>query len=80
MSQTGKKNLPMHHLIPDLSGTTLWFFRSETTNLEELRIGVVKDFTVEMTVSNQAEDYAYTSVIKLKHPQSLNYIGPDQVL
>ena len=67
----------MHHFMPDLSWTTLWFFRSETTNL---RIGVVKDFTVEMTVSNQAEDYAYTSVIELKHPESLNYIGPDQVL
>ena len=70
----------MHHFIPDLSWTTLWFFRSETTNLEKLRIGVVKDFTVEMTVSNQVEDYAYTSVIELKHPESLNYIGPDQVL
>ena len=70
----------MHHFIPDLSWTTLWFFRSETTNLEKLRIGVVKDFTVGMTVSNQAEDYAYTSVIELKHPESLNYIGPDQVL
>ena len=70
----------MHHFIPDLSWTTLWFFRSETTNLEKLRIGVVKDFTVEMTVSNRAEDYAYTSVIELKHPESLNYIGPDQVL
>ena len=70
----------MHQFIPDLPWTTLWFFRSELTNLKELRIGVVKDFTVEMTVSNLAEDYAYTSVILLKHPESLNFIGPDQVL
>jgi len=70
----------MHQFIPDLSWTTLCFFSSESTNLKELTIGVVKDFTVQMTVTNKAEDYAYTSVIKLKHPESLNFIGPDQVL
>ncbi|KAM7448506.1 integrin [Porites harrisoni] len=67
--------------VPDLSlvAGVYWSPKTgETTNLEKLRIGVVKDFTVEMTVSNQAEDYAYTSVIELKHPDSLNFIGPDQ--
>lgn len=70
----------MHQFIDDLSWTTLWFFSSEPIKLEELRIGVVKDFTVKMTVSNKAEDYAYTSKILLKHPENLNFIGPDQVL
>ncbi|XP_073237367.1 integrin alpha-V-like [Porites lutea] len=67
--------------VPDLSlvAGLYWSPKTgETANLEKLRIGVVRDFTVEMTVSNEAEDYAYTAVIKLKHPESLNYIGPDQ--
>ena len=34
---------------------------------------------MKMTVSNKAEDYAYTSKILLKHPENLNFIGPDQV-
>ena len=40
---------------------------------------MVKDFTVQLEVKNVAEDSAYTSKIKLKHPDTLNYIGPDQV-
>ncbi|XP_067022704.1 integrin alpha-9-like isoform X2 [Acropora muricata] len=40
-----------------------------------LRLGVVKDFTIELTVENKAEDSAYTSRITLKYPEALNYIG-----
>ncbi|XP_015764430.1 PREDICTED: integrin alpha-9-like [Acropora digitifera] len=40
-----------------------------------LRLGVVKDFTIELTVENNAEDSAYTSRITLKYPEALNYIG-----
>ena len=44
-----------------------------------LRLGVVKDFTIELTVENKAEDSAYTSRITLKYPEALNYIGADKV-
>ena len=50
------------------------------SNMKELRIGVVKDFTVQLKVENKAEDSAYTSKIKLRHPDNLDYIGPDQVI
>ena len=48
-------------------------------NLKELRIGVVQDFTVMLTVANKAEDSAYYSQISLKVPADLDYIGPIQV-
>ena len=44
-----------------------------------LRLGVVKDFTIELTVENKAEDSAYTSRITLKYPEALNYIGANEV-
>lgn len=44
-----------------------------------MRIGVVKDFTVMLTVTNKAEDSSYYSQISLKHPADLDYIGPIQV-
>ncbi|XP_067022705.1 integrin alpha-9-like isoform X1 [Acropora muricata] len=43
-----------------------------------LRLGVVKDFTIELTVENKAEDSAYTSRITLKYPEALNYIGTNE--
>ncbi|XP_015777529.1 PREDICTED: integrin alpha-9-like, partial [Acropora digitifera] len=43
-----------------------------------LRLGVVKDFTIELTVENKAEDSAYTSRITLKYPEALNYIGANE--
>ena len=49
------------------------------SNLQELRIGVVQDFTLMLTVANKAEDSAYYSQISLKHPADLDYIGPIQV-
>jgi len=49
------------------------------SNLQELGIGVVQDFTLMLTVTNKAEDSAYYSQISLKHPADLDYIGPIQV-
>ena len=49
------------------------------SNLQELRIGVVQDFTLMLTVANKAEDSAYYSQISVKHPADLDYIGPIQV-
>ena len=49
------------------------------SDLKEVRIGVVKDFTVMLNVTNKAEDSAYYSQITLKHPADLDYIGPIQV-
>ncbi|KAJ7389998.1 integrin [Desmophyllum pertusum] len=47
-------------------------------DLQEVRIGVVRDFTVNLKVTNKAEDSAYYSQITLKHPADLDYIGPIQ--
>lgn len=60
--------------VPDLAinGSLLY----SPGNLKELRIGVVQDFTVMLTVTNKAEDSAYYSLISLKHPADLDYIGP----
>ena len=55
---------------------SIFFFHSD---LKEVRIGVVKDFTVMLNVTNKAEDSAYYSQIILKHPADLDYIGPIQV-
>ena len=44
-----------------------------------LSLGVAKDFTLQLTVENKAEDSAYTSKLTVKFPDALNYIGPDQV-
>lgn len=49
------------------------------SSVQELRLGVVKDFVLQLTIENKASDSAYTSKIKLKHPDSLDYIGPDEV-
>lgn len=49
------------------------------SKLQELRVGVVQDFTLMLTVTNKAEDSAYYSQISLKHPADLDYIGPIQV-
>lgn len=46
---------------------------------DALRLGVVKNFAIQLTVENKAADSAYTSKITLKYPEALNYIGPDQV-
>ena len=46
---------------------------------DSLRLGVVKNFTIQLTVENKAADSAYTSKITLKYPDALNYIGPDEV-
>ena len=49
------------------------------SDLDEVRIGVVKDFTVMLDVTNKVEDSAYYSQIMLKHPADLDYIGPVEV-
>lgn len=38
-----------------------------------LRIGLVKDLILDLTVSNKANDYAYYSKISVKYPRSLSY-------
>ena len=43
-------------------------------------IGPVKEFTVQLEVSNKAEDSAYYSKVLLKYPADLDYVGPDQVM
>ena len=38
-----------------------------------MRIGLVKDLILQLTVSNKANDYAYYSKISVKYPRSLGY-------
>ena len=38
-----------------------------------LRIGLVKELILQLTVSNKATDYAYHSKIVVKYPISLGY-------
>lgn len=38
-----------------------------------LRIGLVKELILQLTVSNKANDYAYYSKIWVKYPRSLGY-------
>lgn len=38
-----------------------------------LRIGIVKDLILQLTVSNKASDYAYYSKISVQYPRSLSY-------
>lgn len=40
-----------------------------------LRIGLVKELILQLTVSNKAIDYAYYSKISVKYPRSLGYQG-----
>jgi len=40
-----------------------------------LRIGLVKDLILQLTVSNKANDYAYYSKMSVKYPRSLGYQG-----
>lgn len=58
--------------------TLIRFFHSDL-KLKEVRIGVIRDFTVMLTVTNKVEDSAYYSTITLKLPADLDYIGPTQV-
>ena len=44
-----------------------------------LRIGLVKDLILDLTVSNKANDYAYYSKISLKYPRSLSYQRTSEV-
>ena len=38
-----------------------------------LRIGLVKELILQLTVSNNANDYAYYSKVVVKYPRSLGY-------
>ena len=49
-------------------------------HVKELRIGVVKNFTVQVIVENKAEDSAYATKFILKYPDKLDYVGSYQVL
>ena len=44
-----------------------------------LRIGLVKDLILDLTVSNKANDYAYYSKISVKYPRSLSYQRTSEV-
>ena len=48
--------------------------------MKELRIGVVKNFTVQVIVENKAEDSAYATKFILKYPDKLDHVGSYQVL
>ena len=43
------------------------------TNTQQLRIGVVKELVLQLTISNKASDYAYYSKLLVKYPRSLAY-------
>ncbi|XP_078376335.1 integrin alpha-8-like isoform X2 [Oculina patagonica] len=62
--------------VPDLAVDGYMLY--SPGDLKEVRIGVVKDFTVMLNVTNKVEDSAYYSRITLKHPADLDYIGPIQ--
>lgn len=47
-------------------------------HVKELRIGVVKNFTVQVVVENKAEDSAYATKFILKYPDKLDYVGSYQ--
>lgn len=49
-------------------------------HVKVLRIGVVKNFTVEIIVENKAGDSAYATKLILKYPDKLDYVGSGQVL
>ena len=38
-----------------------------------MRIGLVKELILQLTVSNKANDYAYYSKITVQYPRSLGY-------
>ncbi|XP_068748526.1 integrin alpha-5-like isoform X2 [Montipora capricornis] len=61
--------------VPDLAVTQNVAFDPVS---DVLSLGVAKDFTLQLTVENKAEDSAYTSKLTVKFPDALNYIGPDQ--
>ena len=44
-----------------------------------LRIGLVKDLILDLTVSNKANDYAYYSKISVEYPRSLSYQRTSEV-
>ena len=45
----------------------------------QLRLGLVKDLILQLTVSNKANDYAYYSKLVVKYPSSLSYQGTGDV-
>ena len=45
----------------------------------QLRLGLVKDLILQLTVSNKANDYAYYSKLVVKYPSSLSYQRTDDV-
>ncbi|CAH3015809.1 unnamed protein product [Porites evermanni] len=47
-------------------------------HVKELRIGVVKNFTLQIIVENKAEDSAYATKLILKYPDKLDYVGSEQ--
>lgn len=46
-----------------------------TSDHTELRIGLVNEMTVQLTVENLEQDTAYDAKVILTYPSSLGYIG-----
>jgi len=62
--------------VPDLAvdgKVVLVGYDRSQTNTQQLRIGVVKELVLQLTISNKASDYAYYSKLLVKYPRSLAY-------
>lgn len=62
--------------VPDLTvdgNAVLVGYDGNRTFDRNLRIGIVKDLILQLTVSNKASDYAYYSKISVQYPRSLSY-------
>lgn len=66
--------------VPDLAVNGSILYSPGDLKLKEVRIGVIRYFTVMLTVTNKVEDSAYYSTITMKLPADLDYIGPTQFI
>ncbi|XP_022797417.1 integrin alpha-9-like isoform X2 [Stylophora pistillata] len=66
--------------VPDLAVDGHILYSPSTLDLKEVRIGVVREFTVMLTVTNKVDDSAYYSTITMTLPADLDYIGPTQFI
>ena len=60
----------------DINSTFLFTFNRYDRNRtfgRTLRIGLVKELILQLTVSNKADDYAYYSKLLVRYPRSLGY-------
>lgn len=62
--------------VPDLAvdGKVVLLGHDENRRFDsQLRLGLVKELMLQLTVSNKASDYAYYSKLVVKYPSSLSY-------